>query len=106
MNTTPTPTSCAHMKFEAVVHVDRLEDSGRFVACVNVRCSECGTRFQWQGLRPGLDLEGCMVSVDGFELRGAIKPDAHMTSIMAGDERTKFPQVRGFTIIPSPDPPA
>ncbi len=93
--------TCPHLVFEAHVQVDRLEDSGKFVASVNVRCQECRTRFRWQGLKMGIDLEGTMVSVDGFELRGAIVPDGHLTSLMAGD-RTGFP--RGFTIEPRDRP--
>lgn len=78
------------MNFEAKVNVDRLEDKGLFLANVHVRCAECGTRFRWQGLKMGLDLYGTMVSVDHFELRGAIVPDGHMTSLMA--------DIRGFGV--------
>jgi hypothetical protein len=39
----------------------------------------------------GLDLNGTMVSVDGFELRGAIVPDAHLTSLMGSRPDSSFP---------------
>lgn len=75
---------CAHLQFEAHVQVDRLEDTGQFIANVHVRCAGCRTRFRWKGVPMGLSTGGgAMVSVDEFELRCALEPDAHGTSLMA-----------------------
>lgn len=89
--------TCPHLVFEAHVIVDRLDEVGKFLANVNVRCRDCRTRFRWQGLQMGVDLQGTMVSVDGFELRGAIVPDGHLTSLMAGPV-SGFPIPRGFVV--------
>jgi len=86
---------CEHPDFQAVVIVNRIEDTGRFVADVHVRCAKCGVRFKWLGLAAGLHPAEPRVSVDGFELRAPIEPDAHLTSLMAGPD-TSFPS---FTIV-------
>lgn len=82
---------CAHPNFEAHVRVVRLEDVGRFVAECQVRCSECGVRFRWVGLKRGLHPTEPRVSIDEFELVAPIEPDAHLTSLMAGTD-TGFPR--------------
>jgi hypothetical protein len=82
---------CAHPDFEANVLVNRLEDVGRFSADIHVRCATCGVRFRWLGLEMGLDPARPMTSVDGFELRAPLEPDAHLTSLMAGWIETQFP---------------
>lgn len=63
---------CNHEQFDATVTVNRLEDSGRFVADVRVKCVQCGEPFRFLGLPTGLDLNGAAVSVDGQEARLAI----------------------------------
>jgi hypothetical protein len=83
---------CTHPDFEAVVRVNRLEDVGRFVADVQVRCAACGVRFRWLGFEMGLHPTEPRVSVDHFELRAPIEPDGHLTSLMAGGE-TGFPSI-------------
>ena len=45
--------SCKHMNFEASVNVARIEDKGRFMAEIHIRCKDCGTPFQFMGLKPG-----------------------------------------------------
>lgn len=84
---------CEHPNFEAIVTVNRLEDVKRFVADVQVRCSACGVRFRFLGLERGLHPTEPRVSVDEFELRAPIEPDAHLTSLMAGGE-TGFPSLK------------
>lgn len=76
--------SCKHMKFDCNVVVNRLEDSGRFMAEVRISCSECQVPFAFKGLRPGLDLGGAACSVFGEEARLAIEPikDGKMISIV------------------------
>lgn len=65
---------CEHRDFKAMVAVNRLEDSGRFMADVTVTCSECDLPFEFLGLEPGLKMNGAAVSIDGTELRIAISP--------------------------------
>lgn len=65
---------CAHLDFHAQVDINRLEDTGQFMADVRVRCLHCGLPFEFLGLEPGLDLQGAKVSVDGLEARLAIIP--------------------------------
>lgn len=66
--------TCPHMNFHTDVAVARLEDSGRFMAEIRIKCTDCGLPFQFKGLNPGLNLNGAMVSVDGLEARMAIVP--------------------------------
>ena len=65
---------CKHEDFAANVAVARLEDSGRFMAEITVKCAQCGKPFQFLGLEPGLDLNGARVSLDGLEANIAISP--------------------------------
>ena len=55
--------SCKHMNFEADVKVARIEDKGRFMAEIHIRCKDCGTPFQFMGLKPGFDFDGATVSL-------------------------------------------
>lgn len=72
MNTKP---SCPHLNFDASVGVCRLEDTGRFVAEIRIRCKDCNTPFQFMGLPPGLDFDGATVSLDGLEASIGIHPE-------------------------------
>lgn len=65
---------CAHEDFHAIVRVARLEDTGAFMAEITVKCTQCGSPFQFLGLEPGLDTQGARVSIDGLEARIAISP--------------------------------
>jgi len=65
---------CKHMAFDAKVGVARLEDVGRFMAEIRIRCIDCDTPFQFRGLEPGLDTDGARVSLDGLEANIAIVP--------------------------------
>ena len=66
---------CAHENFSANVRVARLEDSGRFMAEITVKCAQCNKPFQFLGLEPGVDLDGARVSIDGLEANIAIAPE-------------------------------
>ncbi|GLQ09272.1 hypothetical protein GCM10007913_12040 [Devosia yakushimensis] len=79
---TKTPP-CPHMNFEASVTVARLEDSGRFMAEVKIKCAECGEPFQFLGLDMGLNLRGATVSADGLEANLAISPNSQTLSPFA-----------------------
>jgi hypothetical protein len=83
---------CEHKDFKANVAVNRLEDSGRFMADVTIWCTECETPFEFLGLEPGLNLNGAAVSVDGLELRIAISPRGSQPNPFQRmvHERTKF----------------
>ncbi|MGH8082537.1 MAG: hypothetical protein ACREP7_18320, partial [Lysobacter sp.] len=54
--------------------VARLEDIGRFMADVEIRCAQCGAQFQFLGLRPGLNLSGATCNLEATEARLAIAP--------------------------------
>lgn len=66
--------TCKHLNFNAQVRVARLEDSGRFNVEIVIACKDCGLPFEFQGLQPGLNLNGATVSIDGLEARLAIIP--------------------------------
>lgn len=65
---------CQHHSFKCDCKVARLEDSGRFMLEVMVRCTDCDKPFQFLGLKPGLDFDGARVSIDGMELNVGITP--------------------------------
>lgn len=71
---------CKHMVFAANVKVNRLEDSGRFMADISILCTECGIPFQFLGLEPGVDLDGARVSISGLEAHLAICPQGQVPS--------------------------
>lgn len=81
---------CAHENFEASVEVSRLADSGRFMADVRVKCSQCGEPFRFLGLPTGLDLNGASVSVDGEEARLAIGTRETVANICEQNGPTMF----------------
>jgi hypothetical protein len=89
--------SCEHLEFNVVARIDRVIASKpdetipvRFVANVQVECSQCRTRFAWMGFKQGLHPTAPRTSVDDFELRAPIAPDGHLTSMLAGGEHA-FP---------------
>lgn len=65
---------CEHKNFRADVDVNRLEDTGQFMADIRIRCFECDLPFEFLGLECGLDLHGARVSIDGQEAHIAIAP--------------------------------
>jgi hypothetical protein len=65
---------CEHHAFSSSVRIARLEDSGRFMAEVRIRCADCGLPFEFLGLQAGLNLDGATVSIDGQEANLAISP--------------------------------
>jgi hypothetical protein len=66
---------CKHTKaHKAIVRIDYLEDSGRFMADVKIECADCGRPFQFLGLPLGLDLNGAAMDVEGQTARLAIAP--------------------------------
>lgn len=71
---------CKHMAFDATVSVARLEDTGRFMAEIRIKCLDCGEPFQFLGLPMGLNMAGATVDPDGLEARIAILPDSQTLS--------------------------
>ncbi|TIR78836.1 MAG: hypothetical protein E5X15_10485 [Mesorhizobium sp.] len=80
---------CKHMNFGASVAVNRLEDTGRFMADVTIRCADCNEPFQFIGLEPGLKMNGATVSIDGLEARLAISPNSQAMSPLERMTATK-----------------
>jgi len=76
--------TCAHMNFDASVSVARIEDIGRFVAEVKIRCVECGTPFQFLGLAPGFNYEAPTVRLDGLEADLPICPQGVQPTPLQG----------------------
>ncbi|WP_010137342.1 hypothetical protein [Oceanicola sp. S124] len=72
--------ACKHTNFGASVKVARLEDTGRFMAEVRVKCEDCGEPFQFLGLEAGLDMQGARVSLDGLEALLSIAPNSQVMS--------------------------
>jgi hypothetical protein len=83
--------ACAHHNFKCDCKVARLEDSGRFMLEVTVVCTECNKPFQFLGLKPGLDMDGARVSIDGLELNIAICPEGSSPSPLSN-------MMRGYDI--------
>lgn len=74
---------CQHREFDCVANVIRMEDSGKFMLEITVTCSECLTRFRFNGLKPGLDLNGIACSMDLTEARLSISPGAKIVPFRA-----------------------
>ena len=82
--------ACEHTDFEANVAVARINDTGRFMADVTVKCAGCGTPMKFLGLPLGLDMNSATVNFDGTEARLAIHP--------AGETVPPINGVEGFSI--------
>ena len=79
--------NCKHLNFHAHCEVARLEDTGKFMLDLRVRCQDCRQPFQFKGLPPGLNMNGASMSVDGLTAQLAIVPK--------GSEATPFDQMVG-----------
>lgn len=77
---------CEHLNFAAAVDVHRLtKETGEvkgFMADLRIQCSECGKRFQFIGLEPGVDTGSARVSIDGLEAHLAICPAGEQPSAL------------------------
>lgn len=76
--------ACKHMAFDAQCRIARVEDVGRFVLEVHVKCTECGTPFQFQGMAPGFNYEAPTVSLDGLEANLPIFPQGARPNPLQG----------------------
>lgn len=68
-------TKCHHPGFDANVRVDRIEDIGRFMAGIGIKCIACGVPMRFLGQGIGMNYNGARTSVDGTELRIGIHPN-------------------------------
>lgn len=67
--------TCPHLNFRAQVDVNRMEDTGRFLAEITIHCKECNLSFRFMGVPAGLSWDHPMASIDGLELRAPIEPE-------------------------------
>ena len=66
---------CKHnVRHDAVVRVVYIEDSGRFMAEIRIKCAECHRPFQFIGLPLGLNFGGAAMDPSGQEALLAIAP--------------------------------
>jgi len=82
--------SCEHRNFDAQVAVARIENIGRFVAEVRIRCTECNAPFQFVGIEPGFNYGAPTVSIDGLE--------ANLPICAQGTIPTPLQGLQGYTI--------
>lgn len=68
---------CEHKDFTAHVGVNRFEDMTPmgFNAEVRIECSECGERFRFVGLQPGLSWREPRVSINATDVYLPIEPE-------------------------------
>lgn len=71
---TKKPSDCPHEAFSARVDVNRLLDTGKFVADITIACVHCGEPFRFLGVPAGLHFDRPAVSIDELELRAPIEP--------------------------------
>jgi len=69
------PKDCPHPNFFASVNIARLEDSGKFVADIRIKCTACEEPFRFVGVAAGLRFDGPTCSIDGTELHAPIEPE-------------------------------
>jgi len=82
--------TCQHMNFHASVQVARIENKGRFMAEIRIKCLDCGIPMQFMGLKPGLDFDGATVSLDGLEANIGIHPQ--------GQQPNPLQKLMGYSI--------
>ena len=85
--------ACEHPNFEANVTINRLSDTGRFMADVTICCAYCRKPFRFLGLPIGLDMTGAAVSPDGTEGRFAIYPKGETPPGLRNDDPAGFRQI-------------
>lgn len=72
-------TNCLHERHEATVNVIRLQEENEsephaYTADVQIKCSQCGARFYFQGMPAGVLNDRPSVSARGDEARLPITP--------------------------------
>jgi len=71
-------SDCKHEDFRADIAVNRLEDSGAFVADIRIHCTQCKEPFVFPPLPVGLVCDEARINMDGTELRLPLKPKSQM----------------------------
>lgn len=66
---------CEHKNFTANVDVNRLIDSGAFIADIRIKCADCGEPFTFP-LPVGLSCSEVRTSWNEQELRVPLKPSS------------------------------
>lgn len=87
-------TTCKHETFGAQVNVNRMEDTGRFIANVTIKCVECDLAFEFVGPAAGIAWDRPTVSLDGTELHVPIEP-CHKPRLRSSATFNMPPEVRG-----------
>jgi hypothetical protein len=67
-------SACEHENFEARVAVNRLTDIPAFIADLTIKCSGCGEKFRFTGVKAGYSPAQPMCSADETELCIPIRP--------------------------------
>lgn len=66
---------CSHNDFYATVRVARLEDSGKFIAEIEIHCTQCQEPFRFVGVPAGCRFDQPTCSIDGLMLNAPIEPE-------------------------------
>ena len=81
---------CQHEHFEVEAVVERVwsgqeEGEGDLAlhSTIKIRCGQCRARFGFPGLSMGLVWDRPTTDAGGLELRAPLRPEAHLTSMMA-----------------------
>src|SRR3990167_350931 len=85
-------SDCTHPDFDVFATINRIEDTGRFNADIQIVCAKCKKKFRFIGLPMGLDCNGAAVSPDGTEGRFAIHPVNEEVPGYLDDEPAGFEQ--------------
>lgn len=99
------PDACKHMHFESDAAVARIEDTGRFMAEVKIRCTECNTPFQFFGMPVGFNFDRAMMSVDQLEAHLPICAQGERPTVLDDGEAMGFEIRAGSNIDPKNDEP-
>lgn len=65
---------CTHQNFDASVTVNRIENTGQFMAEVYIECHDCKEPFHFVGVDYGVSFQRPMINVLGTELSAPIMP--------------------------------
>lgn len=79
--------------------MDKLPD-GRFMLRLRLKCPDCNTWFDFQGMAPGLDYNGVACSFDRKELRVAISTPETLAEFYAQAIEQITPKVTKIVEFP------
>ena len=88
------PKECPHEGFRVEAGVNRLLDTGRFIADVRIHCVQCDEAFRFMGVaQAGLRFDVPTVSIDETELHVPIEPEGEKRlRESAGFQMPQIPQ--------------